>query len=68
MVGFYIVNFFLLFLNKSQKDPSFGSYNLAHSNVRVFHSFKPKLQRHLWTPMSNDTSARETHGYLFPKN
>ncbi len=23
-VGFYIVNFFLLFSNKSQKDPTFG--------------------------------------------
>ncbi len=40
---FYIVNFFLLFLNKSQKDPSFGYYNLAHSDVTVFHSFKTKV-------------------------
>ncbi len=40
MVGFYIVNFFLLFLNKSQEDPTFGFYNLAHSDVTVFHSFK----------------------------
>ncbi len=38
-VGFYIVNFFLLFLNKSQKDPTFGFYNLAHSDVTVSHSF-----------------------------
>ncbi len=37
-VGFYIVNFFLLFSNKSQKDPTFGFYNLAHSDVTVFHS------------------------------
>ncbi len=42
-VGFYIVNFFLLFLNKSQKDPTFGYYNLAHFDVTVFHSFKPKV-------------------------
>ncbi len=42
-VGFYIVNFFLLFLNKSQKEPTFGFYNLAHSDVTVFHSFKPKV-------------------------
>ena len=44
-VGFYIVNFFLLFLNKSQKDPTFGFYNLAHSDVTVFHSFKPKVEK-----------------------
>ncbi len=31
--GIYIVNFFLLFLNKSQKDPTFGFYNLAYSDV-----------------------------------
>ncbi len=42
-VGFYIVNFFLLFLSKSQKDPTFGYYNLAHSDTTVFHSFKPKV-------------------------
>ncbi len=45
MVGFYIVNFFLLFSNKSQKDPTFGFYNLAHSDVTVFHSFKPKVEK-----------------------
>ncbi len=44
-VGFHIVNFFLLFLNKSQKDPTFGFYNLAHSDVTVFHSFKPKVEK-----------------------
>ncbi len=44
-VGFYIVNFFLLFLNKCQKDPTFGFYNLAHSDVTVFHSFKPKVEK-----------------------
>ncbi len=44
-VGVYIVNFFLLFLNKSQKDPTFGFYNLAHSDVTVFHSFKPKVEK-----------------------
>ncbi len=44
-VGFYIVNFFLLFSNKSQKDPTFGFYNLAHSDVKVFHSFKPKVEK-----------------------
>ncbi len=42
-VDFYIVNFFLLFLNKSQKDPTFGFYNLA--DVTVFHSFKPKVEK-----------------------
>ncbi len=42
-VGFYIVNFFLLFLNKSQKDPTFGYYYLAHSDVTVVHCFKPKF-------------------------
>ncbi len=44
-VGFYIVNFFLLFSNKSQKDPIFGFYNLAHSDVTVFHSFKLKVKK-----------------------
>ncbi len=38
-----VVTFFLLFLNKAQKDPTFGFYNLAHSDVRVFHSFKLKV-------------------------
>ncbi len=42
-VGFYVVYFFLLFSNISQKDPTFGYYNLAHSDVTVFHSFKPKV-------------------------
>ncbi len=28
---------------QSQKDPTFGYYNLAHSDVTVFHSFKPKV-------------------------
>ncbi len=40
-----IVNFFLLFLNKSKKDPTFGFYNLAHSDVTVFHSFQPKVEK-----------------------
>ncbi len=40
-----IVNFFLLFLNKSQKIPTYGFYNLAHSDVTVFHSFKPKVEK-----------------------
>ncbi len=44
-VGFYLVNFFLLFSNKSQKDPTFGYYNLANSDVRVFHSLNQKLER-----------------------
>ncbi len=45
-VGFYTVNLFLLFLNKSQKDPTFGYYNLTHSDVTtVFHSFKPKVAK-----------------------
>ncbi len=44
-IGFYIVNFFLLFFNKSQKDLTFGFYNLAHSDVTVFHSFKPKAEK-----------------------
>ncbi len=44
-VGFYIVNFFLLFLNKSQKDPTFGFYNLAHSDVTIFHSFNPNVEK-----------------------
>ncbi len=44
-VGFYIVYFFLLFLNKSQKGPTFGCYNLDHSDVTVFHSFKPKVEK-----------------------
>ncbi len=39
-----IVNFFLLFLNKSP-DPTFGYYHLAHSYVTVFHSFKPKVEK-----------------------
>ncbi len=43
-VGFYKVNFFLLFSNKSQ-DPTFDFYNLAHSDVTVFHSFKPKVEK-----------------------
>ncbi len=42
-IGFYIVNFILLFLNKRQKDPTFGYYNLAHSDVTVSHSFQPKI-------------------------
>ncbi len=45
MYVFYIVNVFLLFLNKSQKDPSFGFYNLAHSDVTFFHSFKLKVEK-----------------------
>ncbi len=36
---------FLLFLNKSQKDPTFAYYNLAHTDVTVFHSFKPKVEK-----------------------
>ncbi len=44
-VGFYIVNFFLLFSNKSQKDPTFGFYSLTHSDVTVFHSFNPKVEK-----------------------
>ncbi len=43
--GFYIVHFFLLFSNKTQKDPTFGFYNLPHSDVTVFHSFKPKVEK-----------------------
>ncbi len=35
-VGFYIGNIFLLFFN-------FGFYNLAHSEVTVFHSAKPEV-------------------------
>ncbi len=31
--GCYTVNFFLLFLNKSQKDPIFGFYNFVLYNV-----------------------------------
>ncbi len=27
------------------KDPTFGFYNLAHSDVTVFHSFKPKVEK-----------------------
>ncbi len=44
-IVFYIVNFFLFFLNKSHKDPTFGLYNLAHSDVTVFQSFKPKVAK-----------------------
>ncbi len=33
------------FSNKSHQDPTFGFYNLAHSNVTVFHSFKPKVEK-----------------------
>ncbi len=41
----YIVNFFLLFLNKSQKDSILGFYNLAHSDVIFFQSLKPKVEK-----------------------
>ncbi len=41
-VGFYIVKMFLLFF-ESQKDPTFGFYNLAHTDVTVLHSFKSKV-------------------------
>ncbi len=34
-LGFYIVNFVLLFLSKCQKNPTFGYYNFAHSDVRA---------------------------------
>ncbi len=44
-VGFDMVNFFVLFSNKSQKDRTFGFYNLAPSDVTVFHSFKPKAEK-----------------------
>ncbi len=44
-VGFYIVNFFLPFLNKSQKDLTIGFYNLVQSDVTVFHSFTPKVEK-----------------------
>ncbi len=34
-----------IFLYKSQKDPTFGFYNMAHSDVIVFRSFKLKVQK-----------------------
>ncbi len=48
-------------------DPTFGFYNLAHSDVTVFHSFKPKVEMIFMNSTTNITSARETHGCLFPK-
>ncbi len=30
---------------QSQKDPTFGFFNLAHSDLTVFHSFKPNVEK-----------------------
>ncbi len=59
-VGFYIVNFFLLFLNKSQKDPTFGFYNLAHSDVTIL---SPLLFLLVLNDLPTVTESRETNMY-----